>query len=157
MYTLNHTLEDKVLAIDGAYLDNQGLRPFEQFVQSYATRLETYQNLRDKGATLVVQALRRLAQESPEILQKHGQRCQYDMSEVRRYRSLSILRDDETFFKEQMIDWLDTILMAHKRHTHCATAYRYLLEAINANLPPTNSSLIRPYLDLVVMKLQSHA
>ena len=157
MYTLNHTLEDKVLAIDGAYLDNQGLRPFEQFVQSYATRLETYQNLRDKGATLVVQALRRLAQEYPEILQKHGQRCQYDMSEVLRYLSLSILRDDETFFKEQMIDWLDTILMAHKRHTHCATAYRYLLEAVSANLPPTNSSLIRPYLDLVVMKLQSHA
>lgn len=157
MHTLNHTLEDKVLAIDGAYLDSQGLRPFEQFVQSYATRLETYQNLRDKGATLVIQALRRLAQEYPEILQKHGQRCQYDMSEVLRYLALSILRDDETFFKEQMIDWLDTILMAHKRHTHCATAYRYLLETVNANLPPTNSSLIRPYLDLVVMKLQAHA
>jgi hypothetical protein len=157
MHTINHTLEDKILAADGLYLDGQGLRPFEQFAQSYTTRLETYQNLRDKGATLVIQALRKLAQEYPDIVQKHAQRCQYDMSEVLRYVALSILRDDEIFFKEQMIDWLDTILMAHKRHTHCAFAYRHLLEAINANFPASQSSLIRPYLDLVVTTLQSHA
>lgn len=157
MHTLNHTLEEKVIDADGCYLDGQALRSFEQFVQSYALRLETYQNLRDKSQTLVVHSLRKLAQSYPELIQKHGQRCQYDMTEVLRYLALSILRDDETFFKEQMMAWLDTILLAYKRNEHCTIAYRYLQDAINASLPPSNSMLVRPYLDYVTTILHSHA
>lgn len=157
MHTLNHALEEKVIEADGAYLDGQALRDFEYFVQSYTARLETYQHLRDKSQTLVLQALRKFAQSHPELIQKHGQRCQYDMSEVLRYIALSILRDDEIFFKEQMMAWLDTILLAYKRNEHCMTAYRYLLDAVNASLPSSNSTLVRPYLDYVITVLQSHA
>ena len=157
MHTLNHALEEKIIAADGAYLDGQALRSFEQFVQSYSTRLATYQDLRDKSQNLVLQALRKLAQSHPEVIQKHGQRCQYDMTEVLRYIALSVLRDDEVFFKEQMMAWLDTILLAYKRNDHCTTAYRHLQDAINANLPPANSMLVRPYLDYVINVLQSHA
>lgn len=157
MHTLNHTLEKQVIAADGSYLDGQALRSFEQFVQSYSMRLAAYQDLRDKNQNLVLQALRKLAQSHPEVIQKHGQRCQYDMSEVLRYIALSILRDDEVFFKEQMMAWLDTILLAYKRNDHCMTAYRHLLDAVNASLPPAHSTLVRPYLDYVVTVLQSHA
>ncbi|GAB4227307.1 MAG: hypothetical protein Kow00121_55970 [Elainellaceae cyanobacterium] len=157
MHTLNYSLEEKIIEADGGYLDTSGLRSFEQFVHSYGARLETYQNLRDRSAALVVQSLRKLAQTHPEVVQKHGQRCQYDMTEVLRYIALSILRDDEIFFKEQMMSWLDTILLAYKRQDHCTTAYRYLQDAINAGLPPSNSTLIRPYLDYVITTLQSHA
>lgn len=157
MHTLNHALEEKVLDADGAYLDAQGLRSLEHYAQTYASRLETYQNLRDRSSNLITQALRQLSQSHPDIIRKHGQRCQYDMTEVLRYIALSILRDDEVFFKEQMMSWLDTILLAHKRNEHCATAYRYLQDAINSELPTSNSSLIRPYIDSVVLTLQSHA
>jgi hypothetical protein len=157
MHTLNHTLEQKMIEADGKYLDAQGLKPLELYIQSYATRLETYQNLRDRSQALVTQALRKLAQAHPDLIQKHGQRCQYDMSEVLRYIALSILRDDEVFFKEQMMSWLDTILLAHKRQAHCATAYRYLQEAVTAGLPPSNSNLVRPYFENVILTLQSHA
>ncbi|MDX2216239.1 MAG: hypothetical protein SFY66_23435 [Oculatellaceae cyanobacterium bins.114] len=157
MHTLNHTLTQKVLEADGSYLDAQGLKPLEQYLQTYATRLETYQHIRDQSQKLVQQAIKKLSQIYPELVQKHGQRCQYDMSEVLRYVALAILRDDEVFFKEQMMSWLDTILLAHKRNAHCMVAYRYLMEAINATLPPASSSLIRPYLDNVTLTLQSHA
>lgn len=157
MHTLNHTLEEKIIEADGGYLNTQGLRSFEQFIQSYPARLETYQNLRDKSPALIIQALRKLAQSYPELVQKYGQRCQYDMTEVVRYIALSVLRDDEIFFKEMMMSWLDTILLAHKRQKHCTTAYRYLQDAVNANLPPANSALIRPYLEYVITLLQSHA
>lgn len=157
MHTLNHTLETKIIGADGGYLDAQGLRSFEQYAQSYSARLETYQNLRDQSPALIIQALRKLAQTYPELVQKHGQRCQYDMTEVVRYIALSILRDDEAFFKEQMMDWLDTILMAHKRQNHCTVAYRHLQDAMNATLPPASGMLIRPYLDCVITLLQSHA
>lgn len=157
MQTLNHSLDQKVTEADGGYLDPSGLRTLDQFLQSYSLRLETYHQIRDQSASLIVQALRRLAQTHPEVVQKHGQRCQYDMTEVLRYIALSILRDDEVFFKEQMMSWLDTILLAYKRHDQCTTAYRYLQDAVNATLSSPNSTLIRPYLDYVITTLQSHA
>jgi hypothetical protein len=157
MHALNHILDRKVLDADGRYLDTQGLQPLELYFQTYTSRLEAYQQLRDKSKDLIIQALRKLSQAHPELIQKHGPRCQYDMSEVLRYAALSILRDDETFFKEQMISWLDTILLAHKKHTHCATAYRYLQDSMNHTLSASTSNLVRPYLDSVILILQSHA
>jgi hypothetical protein len=156
MHTLNYALEAKVLEADGSYLDFQGLQSFEHYVQSYTARLETYHNLRDRSPALIVQALRKFAQTHLDLIQKHGQRCQYDMTEVLRYIALSILRDDQAFFKEQVLSWLDSILVAHKKNSYCPIAYRYLQDAIDANFPASNSSLIRPYLDAVITTLQSH-
>ncbi|HEY9749913.1 MAG TPA: hypothetical protein V6C63_14605 [Allocoleopsis sp.] len=157
MHTLNHTLEKNILEADGRYLNAQELNPLEQYLQSYKVRLETYQQLRDQSDKLVLQALRKLAQAYPEIIQQHGQRCKYDMTEVLRYIAVSILRDDEVFFKEQMMSWLDTILLAHRKTSQCTIAYRALQEAINSSLSAVSSSLVRPYLDIVLQSLQSHA
>lgn len=157
MHTLNHTLDKNFLDADGKYLDSKGLQPLERYAQTFASRIETYQILRDRSQELILQSLKKLAQVYPELIQKHGQRCQYDMSEVLRYIALSILRDDEVFFKEQMMSWLDTILLAYKRNEHCTTAYRYLQEIINTTLPSSSSGMIRPYMDSVILTLQSHA
>jgi hypothetical protein len=157
MHGINHTLDQKILEADGRYLDAQGLSPLEQYVQGYTTRLETYQHLRDQSKTLVNQAVQKFGQVYPDLIQKHGARCQYDMGEVLRYVALAILRDDDVFFSEQMMDWLDTILMAYKMHNQCAISYGILKEVINSSLPPACSSLVNPYLDDVIQKLQSHA
>lgn len=157
MNTLNHTLEETLLQADGRYLNTQELTSLEHYVQSYTNRLETYQQLREHGEKLILESLRHVAQTHPEVIQRHGPRCKYDMSEVVRYIALSILRDDEVFFKEQMMAWLDTILLAYHRTSHCSNAYRYLQDAINATLSPACSNLVRPYVDIVTNTLQSHA
>lgn len=157
MHTLNYTLDRNVVEADGRYLDSQELQPLEEYVQSYATRLETYQQLRDLGEKVVLMALRKLAITYPELVQQHGGRCKYDMAEVLRYIAIAILRDDETFFKDQMMVWLDTILLAHKRQAQCGQAYRNLQEAIATTLPAAAANLVRPYLDLIIQSLQAHA
>jgi hypothetical protein len=157
MHTLNHDLEKNVLDAEGRYLDAQGLYPLEAYVQSYATRLHAYQQIRENSEKLVIQALRKLAQTYPELIQQHGQRCKYDMTEVLRFIALAVLRIDETFFKEQMLVWLDTILLAHKRNSHCVIAYRNLQDAIAITLPGADANLVRPYLEIVIQTLQSHA
>lgn len=157
MYTLNYTLEQSILEADGRYLDSQELQPLEQYIQSYASRLDAYQQLGEHSEKLVILALRKLATMHPELVQQHGARCKYDMSEVLRYIAIAILRDDETFFKEQMMVWLDTILLAHKRKSQCGQAYRNLQEAVSTHLSATAVSLIRPYLDLITQSLQSQA
>jgi hypothetical protein len=157
MHTLNHELEQSVLEADGRYLSAQELYSFEKYIQSYGARLHAYQQLRDNSDKLVIQALRKMAQTHPELIQQHGQRCKYDMSEVLRYIALSILRNDETFLKEQVTHWLDTILLAYKRHSHCVVAYRYLQDAISATFTNTDAEMVRPYLEIVIETLQSHA
>jgi len=157
MHTLNYTLDKNVVEADGRYLDAQELQPLEEYVQSYAARLDTYQQLRDVTEKVVLMALRKLATTYPELVQQHGGRCKYDMSEVLRYIAIAILRDDETFFKDQMMVWLDTILLAHKRQAQCGQAYRNLQEAISATCSAPATNLIRPYLDLIIQVLNSHA
>ena len=155
MHTLNHDIDDCFLDADGAYLDARGLQSLERYAQTYANRLEAYNNLREYSPKLVDQVLNKMAQAQPELMQKHQQRCRYDMTEVLRYTTLAILRDDEIFFREVMTSWLDTVLMAYKRHDHCAGAYRMVQEAIDQHIP-ASSSIIRPYLDVVILALQSH-
>lgn len=156
MRTLNHTLNKHILEADGCYLGAQELYLLEQYVQSYAARLDTYQKLHEHGEKLVLLALRKLAQDYPDVIRQHGARCKYDMTEVLRYIALSVLRDDESFFKEHMMVWLDTILLAYKRNSHCGVAYRHLQDAIAANFSAPDANLIRPYLDLIIYSLQSH-
>lgn len=127
----------------------------ETFAQTYGQRLDAYNGLREHGKALVQGALEKMTLELPELMKKHGKRCQYDMTEVTRYMALSILRDDEVFFKEMMTSWLDTVLMAYKHHNHCAEAYRLLQEQVDAKLPSC-SMVVRPYLDSVILMLQSH-
>lgn len=157
MYTINHTLEQRILEADGRYLNAQELYPLEQYLQSYGARLETYQRLSKQSEKLILQALRKLAQTYPELIRQQGARCKYDMTEMLRYIALSILRNDEVFFKEQVMSWFDTIMVAYKRTNQCATAYRYLQEIADSSLPPACSSLIRSYTDIVTQMLESHA
>jgi hypothetical protein len=157
MSSLNYTLERAIVAADGCYLDPQALSSIEQYVQSYAPRLQTYQQLRDHSEKFVIHTLRHLSQRHPDLIQQHGQRCKYDLTEVLRYIALAILRDDEVFFTEQMMTWLDTILLAYKQTARCVFAYQYLQDAIVASLPESQANLIRPYLSRMIQALQAHA
>jgi hypothetical protein len=157
MYTINHTIEKSVIGADGRYLNVQELSSLEQYAQEYSHRLEAYQDLREHSKPLVIQALTHLFKEYPDLLQKHKQRCVYDMSETLRYIALSILRDDEVFFMEALMSWLDTILLAYKKTGPCAIAYRHLQEAVDERLSETSAAYVRPYLDRVRQGLESHA
>ncbi len=153
---LNSAVANQLRRSDGRYLSLGELGVFEQYLQSYQLRLQAYGILRTQGEALVMQSLRRMAQTYPELIQAHGPRCKYDMTEVLRYIALAVLRDDVEMFKEQMFSWLDTVLVAYKRNLQCSTAYRYLQEAIGAQVPEI-ASLTRPYLEILIESLQSHA
>jgi Phycobilisome protein len=157
METLNQSIYTSVLDADGRYWDDQELSLLEQYLQSYANRVAAYEHLREKGEALIMVALRKQSQLYPELVQRYGSICKSDMTHVLRYAALAMLRDDELFFKEKIVIWLDTILLAHRHNSHAAVAYENLLAAIAANLPESTTRLIRPYLSLIVQTFQSHA
>jgi hypothetical protein len=157
MYAINNELAQKCIDAEGRYLDSMEMKPFESFINTYQTRLKTYQEISQKSEELVMSALKKWSLKYPDLAQKKGKRCHYDMTQTLRYAALSVLRDDELFFQEVLTIWLDTILVAHHKHHACAEAYTQLSHEISDHLSPECAQLMRPYLDGVIQLFDSHA
>jgi hypothetical protein len=150
MLTMNRTLDDKLSTIDSDYLTDSDLFSLERFANSFSVRVKTYNLLRDRADETTIQALRLLAQQYPELVQQQLQRCKYDMSQIIRYMSLAILRDDETFFRESLLDWHANIIHSYNISTECSTAYSLLKAVLEKILPSESFALVKPYLELSV-------
>jgi len=150
MLTMNRTLEEKVGVVDRVYLTDTDLVNLERFASSFSIRVKTYNLLRDHSDEIIVQSLKLLAQQYPELVQKQLQRCKYDMSTMIRYSSLSVLRDDELFFRETLMDWLANIINSYQIAKECSTAYRLFQTVIEKMLPPECAALVKPYSEMAI-------
>lgn len=153
MLTINRTLDEKIGTVDRIYLTDTDLVSLERFASNFSLRVKTYNLLRDHSDEIVLQTLKLLAQQYPELVHKQLQRCKYDMSNMIRYTSLSILRDDELFFRETLMDWLANIINSYQVGKECATAYRLFQNVIDELLPKESSSLVKPYSDMSIAAL----
>ena len=153
MLTMNRTLDEKLADIDHVYLTDSDLVNLERFANSFSVRVKTYNLLRDRADEITIKALQLLAQQYPELVQKQLQRCKYDMSNVMRYTSLSILRDDELFFREALMDWLANIINSYQIAKECSTAYRLMQSVVDEMLPAECASLVKPYSDMAIAAL----
>ncbi len=150
MLTMNRTLDEKIGNIARVYLTDNDLFHLERFASDFSARLEAYSLLRDHADKLVVRSLKLLAQKYPNLVQQHLQRCKYDMAHILRYMALAILRDDEAFFKESLMDWHANIIHSYQVSSECSTAYHLLQEVIGQTLSPESSSLAKPYLEIAM-------
>jgi hypothetical protein len=150
---MNRTLDEKLADIDHVYLTDSDLVNLERFANSFSVRVKTYNLLRDRADEITIKALKLLAQQYPELVQKQLQRCKYDMSNVMRYTSLSILRDDELFFREALMDWLANIINSYQIAKECSAAYRLMQSVVDEMLPAECASLVKPYSDMAIAAL----
>jgi Phycobilisome protein len=153
MLTMNRTLDEKLADIDHVYLTDSDLVNLERFANSFSVRVKTYTLLRDRADEITIKTLKLLAQQYPELVQKQLQRCKYDMSNVIRYTSLSVLRDDELFFREALMDWLANIINSYQIAKECSAAYRLMQSVVDEMLPAECSSLVKPYSDMAIAAL----
>ena len=153
MRTINSTLEELANESEGRYLTRTELQPVQRYLKTFSVRLKTYDIIRERADKLVNLALRKFMSLQPEVMRKHGSRCQYDMSEVMRYIALAVLRDDERFFKESLLFWQANILTAYRQNGACVVAYRCLQETLNEYLPAQAYQLIEPYISIIMQTL----
>ena len=153
MLTMNRTLDEKIGFVDHVYLTDTDLLNLERFANSFSIRVKTYNLLRDRTDEITIQTLKLLAQQYPELVQKQLQRCKYDMSNMIRYTSLSILRDDELFFRETLMDWLANIINSYQVAKECSTAYRLFQTVVDQMLPPECAALVKPYSEMAIATL----
>lgn len=151
--TMNRTLDEKIANVDRVYLTDIDLYNLERFANSFSLRVKTYNLLRDRTDEITIRSLKLLAQQYPELVQKQLQRCKYDMSNLIRYASLSILRDDELFFREALMDWLANIINSYQVTQECSTAYRLFQSVIDEMLPLECAALVKPYSEMAISSL----
>jgi hypothetical protein len=153
LLTMNRTLDEKIANVDRVYLTDIDLYNLERFANSFSLRVKTYNLLRDRTDEITIRTLKLLAQQYPELVQKQLQRCKYDMSNLIRYTSLSILRDDELFFREALMDWLANIINSYQVTKECSTAYRLFQSVIDEILPTECAALVKPYSEMAISSL----
>ncbi|WP_353772007.1 phycobilisome protein [Okeania sp. SIO2G5] len=156
MYTINHKFSETCIAADGRYLNASEIQSLEKYISTYKGRLNAYQSLHTNSNQIVLGSLKKLAKKYPDLIRSKGKRCHYDMTTTLRYMALSVLRDDETFFQDSVVIWLDSVLVAHQKHHHCAEAYRYLLEEMSQQLSGSALNFVRPYTDSIIQLFESH-
>lgn len=152
---MNRTLDEKFGDIDRVYLNDTELLNLERFANSFSVRVKTYNLLRDHADEITIKALKLLAQQYPALVRKQLQRCKYDMSNVIRYTSLSVLRDDEIFFREALMDWLANIINSYQITKECSTAYRLLQSVVDEMLPAECAALVKPYSEMAISALHN--
>ncbi|MCL1493216.1 MAG: phycocyanin [Pseudanabaena sp. Salubria-1] len=157
MLTINSTLGEKIGDIDRAYLTDEDLLNVEKFVNGFPSRVKAYNLLRDQSDELVSRSISLLAQQYPELVKKSSHVCKYDMSLNLRYVALSILRDDETFFREALIDWHANIIHSYGISKEVSVAYFLLRELTKKIAPPDCFNLINPYFEVTISAFQKGA
>ncbi len=150
MRSINSLLEDLAYQSEGRYLTPAELQPVYRYLKTFSTRLQTYGLLRDQSDKLIQQSLKKFLPLHPEVMRKHGSRCQYDLAAVLRYMALSVLRDDPLFFKENLLYWQVNILAAYRQNEACLVAYRCLQETLSEQLPAPANQFIDPYMEMVL-------
>jgi hypothetical protein len=153
LLTMNRTLDEKIANVDRVYLTDIDLYNLERFANSFSLRVKTYNLLRDRTDEITIRTLKLQTQQYPELVQKQLQRCKYDMSNLIRYTSLSILRDDELFFREALMDWLANIINSYQVTQECSTAYRLFQSVIDEMLPVECAALVKPYSEMAISSL----
>jgi len=111
---MNRTLDEKTSEVEHVYLTDIDIFNLECFANTFSLRVMTYGLLRDHAEEITIRTLKLLAQQYPVLVNKQLARCEYDMNSVIRYISLSILRDDELFFRETLMDWLANIINSYQ-------------------------------------------
>ncbi len=150
---MNKIIESHLSNLDGRYLGDEELQVFEDYLASHQIRLNIYTFLQEKSNDLILDVLREMTRSHRQVIQEHGEKCRRDMGYVLQFAAVSILRNDEAFFTEHLVLWMQNIMVALKKEQQSAKAYRLLQQAVERQLPSEEAELVNHYLNLFIEAL----
>ncbi|MGB3491769.1 MAG: hypothetical protein WBA57_03500 [Elainellaceae cyanobacterium] len=144
---MNSTLAKKITNADGRYLADTELHAFHDFASGYSVRRSAYEYLQQHADEIVLTTLRQLMPSHRQAIQQHGDLCKRDMSYVLRYAAISMLKDDQAGFVEELVLWMQNILFALKKEQQSLKFYQELQSVLRQQMPVQEAALINQYLD----------
>jgi hypothetical protein len=153
---MNNALLEAIQKSEDRYLNDIELRPFDDFVDAFTTRLNAYNHIKQHNKEMVLNSLRRLLKTPHRnVVQTHGQLCQRDMMYTLEYIAKGVLLHDEDGFMEEFLVWMQNIIRAFHRQDACVVAYKLLKEEVRASMAGDQANLITLYLDKLIDALDT--
>lgn len=140
-------LENVLRRADGAYVDAQDLRLLDHAVSTWQTRKEAYSSVQQKEADIINSAVAAMRSgdrfESKPLDNLGVDRCQRDMTLGLRCCAFAMLLQDKELLKDRVLYWQQNIFLSMQLNYQ---GYKFLWEAIKAQLPSEQAELMSPYM-----------
>jgi Phycobilisome protein len=142
-------LENVLKRTDGAYVNAQDFKLLDQALSSWQVRKQVYSLVEQKETEIINHAVAAMRNgnrfESKPMDNLGVDRCQRDMTLGLRCCALAMLLQDEELLKDRVLYWQQNIFLAMQLNYQ---GYKFLGQAIKAQLPSGQAELITPYLKM---------
>jgi hypothetical protein len=151
---MSTTLFKQLSTVSDRYLQDSELSSVQSFASSYSNRINAYLYLQEHRDSLILKALRKMMPSHRQTVQKHSDVCKRDMDYVLRYIALSILKDDEAGFVEELVLWMQNILFALHKEDQSTQFYMALQDVILEEMPQQDAAIVNHYLSIFIESLK---
>ncbi len=141
-------LEDVLKRADGSYVANEDLGLLDQTLSTWENRKRAYKAVEQKEEQIIEAALTAMRKGDRFVKKPMNElgvdRCRRDMTLGLRCCALAMLLEDENLLKDRVLYWQRNIFLAMQLNYQ---GYKFLGQAIQANLPKAQSALLVPYFE----------
>ncbi|MBW4578780.1 MAG: phycobilisome protein [Tildeniella nuda ZEHNDER 1965/U140] len=145
-------LEKLSLDTDGRYATDEELAFVSTYVQSFGTRVQTYQTLQLVEAAIVQQVEAKMRAIDPDLFRSGNEdmsaKWKRDTVRVLRYSAVAMLMNDPDTLRERFLLWFKTIMKAFSAQKSCNATYVVMQEVVKQHLTPVQASLFCPILEI---------
>lgn len=142
-------LENVLKNADGTYVNAKDFRLLDKTLSTWQIRKQVYSAIESKESEIIDYALTAMSNgdrfESRPMDKLGVERCQRDMTLGLRCLALAMLLQDEELLKDRVLYWQQNIFLAMQLNYQ---GYKFLGQAINAQLPKNQAELMTPYVQM---------
>jgi len=137
---------------DGRYASDAELQFMDTYIDSFDSRIEAYQRIKEVEKKIVDTVLTKLQTSYPNLLMPKGENLQakwkQDTLRVLRYSAMTVLLDDPELLRQQFLYWFQTIMQAFGAQEACNVTYLVMQDVVKELLPPKIADLLCPILEI---------
>lgn len=145
-------LEQLSLDTDGRYANDHELQFFDDYIQLFGLRMQTYQTLQLVEAAIVKQVEEKIRVLDPSFFQSGNEdisaKWRRDTVRVLRYSAAAMLMNDPETLRRRFLLWFQTIMKAFGAQKSCNTTYEVMQDVVKQHLTPVQASLFCPILEI---------
>ena len=138
--------------IDGRYATDHELKFTQDYLQVVRLRFATYQKLQTLEQEIVNEVYKRMMAKHPNLLKRSqgdlSVKWKKDTLRVLRYSATAMLLNDETWLKEKLLLWFETIMRAFGAEESCYVTYELMQAVVEERLSTEEFNLFQPILKL---------
>ncbi len=149
---MNTELNRLMLQAEDRFLEDAELQQWQDQIDALATRLDTYESLRELETSLFESIVQHLFEATPHQSGDTLRPVIMQWISIYRYASMAMLLGDPDFLKYRLLEWLGPVMQVHRtpQSTPDPAIFYQLMQKELKSLIRSQYSELEPYLQLAV-------